>query len=295
MAIRQAVTNYPRVATGGRIQVRVVGLNRGRFEDSYHRLLTLSWSRFALLWVGVYLGVNLLFAVCYWVQPGGIANARPWSFEDAFFFSVQTLGTIGYGAMSPRSLPVNLLVTTEAFSSIALTAVATGLIFARISRPTARVMFSRVAVVTPRNGAPTLMFRAANVRVNQIVEAEVTVNLARTVITDEGASYRGFYNLPTVRARSPLFALTWMVMHVIDEASPLWGVDPADLAQEQAELIIVISGVDETFAQRIHARHAYTIAEIAWNRSFVDILSMDEDGKRVIDYGRFHDLKPQQP
>ena len=292
MATRQARTSITRVVLSGHKQVRVEGLSHKRFEDSYHRLLTLRWSRFALLWVGVYLGVNLVFALCYWAQPGGIANARPWSFEDAFFFSVQTLGTIGYGAMSPRSTLVNLLVTAEAFSSIALTAVATGLIFARISRPTARVMFSRVAVVTPRNGVPTLMFRAANVRVNQIVEAEVTLNLARTVVIQEGASYRGFYNLPTVRSRSPLFALTWMVMHVIDESSPLWGVDPAVLAQEQAELIVVISGVDEAFAQRIHARHSYTMEEIAWNRSFVDILSMDEDGGRVIDYGQFHDLKP---
>ncbi|MGC1305126.1 MAG: ATPase inhibitor subunit zeta [Caulobacteraceae bacterium] len=283
---------YPRLVTNGRPQIEVLGLERRRFQDVYHRLLTLSWWRFFLLWVCIYLGANLIFAVLYWIQPGGVLNARPWSFEDAFFFSVQTLGTIGYGTMSPHSTFANLLVTAEAFSSLALTAVGTGLIFARVSRPTARVMFSRHAVVTPRNGVPTLMFRAANVRSNQILEAEVSVNLARTVNTLEGISYRGFYNLQMVRSRSPLFALSWTVMHVIDENSPLYGADHESLIAEQAELIIVLSGADETFAQRIYARHSYLPHEVLWDQSFADILTMDEEGRRVIDYGRFHDLMP---
>ncbi|WP_216839338.1 ion channel [Caulobacter sp. S45] len=285
---------HPQMLSAGRPQVKVVGLHRGRFEDVYHRLLTLSWWRFFLLWVGIYLGVNFVFAVLYWVQPGGLINARPWSFEDAFFFSVQTLGTIGYGTMSPHSTFANLLVTAEAFFSLALTAVGTGLIFARISRPTARVMFSRIAVVTPRDGVRTLMFRAANTRVNQILEAEVSISLARTVTTLEGISYRGFYALQPLRSRSPLFALSWTVMHVIDETSPLYGVDDAALLAENAELIVVISGVDETFAQRIHTRHSYLPHEIRWDRGFADILTMDEHGHRVIDYGRFHDLAPEE-
>lgn len=269
---------YPRLGGKGRPQVQVVGLDRPRFQDLYHRLLEMSWRRFLLLWVGIYLGVNLAFATLYWLDPGGVAGARPWSFEDAFFFSVQTLGTIGYGAMAPHSSIANLLVTAEAFFSLALTAVGTGMIFARISRPTARVMFSRSAVVTTRNGEPTLMFRAANVRANQILEARVTLNLARTTTTLEGVTYRGFLNLQVVRDRSPLFALTWTIMHVIDETSPLYGSDHESLLDEQAELIIVLSGTDETFAQRIHARHSYLPNEIHWNRRFADILTMDEQG-----------------
>ena len=288
----RAKANYPRLASPGRPQIQVIGLDRPKFQDVYHRLLELSWLRFGLLWVGIYLTVNFMFALLYWIDPGGITNARPWSFEDAFFFSVQTLGTIGYGAMAPHSTIANLLVTAEAFFSLALTAVGTGLIFARVSRPTARVMFSRSAVVTQRNGVPTLMFRAANTRVNQILEAQVTLNLARTTTTLEGTSYRGFYNLQPVRDRSPLFALTWTIMHVIDETSPLYGSDHESLLAEQAELIIVLSGTDETFAQRIHARHSYLPHEIHWDRSFADILTMDEHGGRMIDYGRFHDLAP---
>ncbi len=283
---------YPRIGVKGRPQIEVLGLDRPRFQDLYHRLLEMSWRRFFLLWVAIYLGVNLVFAALYWLDPGGVAGARPWSFQDAFFFSVQTLGTIGYGAMAPHSTVANLLVTAEAFFSLALTAVGTGMIFARISRPTARVMFSRAAVVTMRNGLPTLMFRAANTRANQILEAQVSVNLARTSTTLEGVTYRGFLALQMVRDRSPLFALTWTVMHVIDETSPLYGCDHESLLEEQAELIIVLSGTDETFAQRIHARHSYLPHEIHWNRSFVDILTMDDNGRRVIDYGRFHDLGP---
>jgi inward rectifier potassium channel len=282
---------YPRIMSDdGRPQIKILGLRRQRFGDSYHRLLTVSWRRFLLLAIALYLGVNLAFGVLYWLQPGGLTNARPGSFEDAFFFSVQTLGTIGYGVMAPKSLYTNLLVTTEAFFSIALTAVATGVIFARISRPTARVIFTRNAVITPRNGVPTLMFRAANQRANQILEAEVTLSLAKRGVTDEGAVFRGFYDLKTVRGRSPLFALTWSIMHTIDETSPLYGATQDSLLADQAEVIVVLSGLDETFAQRIHARHSFLPHEIQFGRRFADVLSFTADGERIIDYGRFQDM-----
>ena len=282
---------YPRfVSPSGRPSIRIEGLHRQRFSDGYHWLMTLSWLRFSLWWVAVYLGTNLLFGVLYWLQPGGIAQARPGSFSDAFFFSVQTLGTIGYGALWPRSLYAHILVTIEAFSSLALTAVGTGLIFARISRPTARVLFSRHAVITERDGGLNLMFRAGNVRLNQILEADISVSVTRRGFTQEGVEYRGFTDLKMVRSHSPLFGLTWTAMHVIDETSPLFGATRESLEATLTEIVIVMSGVDDTFGQRIHARHSYLPHEIVWGQRLADIILQAEDGSRYLDYGRFHDL-----
>ena len=282
---------YPRfVSPNGKPSIGTRGLHRPRFGDGYHWLMTLSWTRFLLWWVAVYLGANVAFGLLFWLQPGGVANARPGFFWDNFFFSVQTLGTIGYGAMWPKSVYAQSLVTIEAFSSLALTAVGTGLIFARISRPTARVLFSRHAVVTERNGQPTFMFRAGNVRQNQILEADISVSLTRRSFSKEGVEYRGFTDLKMVRAHSPLFGLTWTAMHDVDETSPLFEATRESLEAELAEIVIVLSGVDDTFGQRIHARHSYLPHEIAWGRRLADVILKDEDGGRYIDYGRFHDL-----
>ena len=287
---------YPRfVSPGGRPSVRIEGIQRQRFSDGYHWMMTLSWARFLLLWVGIYLGLNAVFACLFWLRPGAVGGARPGSFADAFFFSVQTLGTIGYGQLWPKTLYAHLLVTAEAFSSLALTAVATGLIFARVSRPTARVLFSRRAVVTMRNGEPTLMFRAGNVRLNQILEADISIVLAKRGFTKEGVEYRGFFDLQPVRGHSPLFGLTWTVMHAIDEASPLSGATRQSLEAQLSEIVIVLSGVDDTFTQRIHARHSYLPHEIAWNCRLADILLQAGDGTRYVDYGRFHDIVEEAP
>ena len=282
---------YPRfVSRDGRPTVRIVGLHRQRFGDSYHWLMTLTWPQFLLLWVGVCLSVTSLFAALYWLQPGAVAHARPGVLMDDLFFSVQTLGTIGYGDLWPKTIYANLLVTIESFASLALTAVGTGLIFARVSRPTARVMFSRRAVVMQRNGEPTLMFRAGNVRMNQILEADVSVTIARRGRTSEGVEYRGFTDMKMVHSHSPLFGLTWTVMHVIDETSPLYGATPESLEAELAEFVIVVSGVDDTFAQRIHARHSYLPHEILWGKRLADTILQTEDGSRYVDYSRFHDV-----
>ena len=284
---------YPRIVVpDGRPRVEVQGLKRGGVHDLYHGLLTLSWAGFITLGALVYFATNLLFGLLYWLDPQGISGARPGSFADAFFFSVETFGTIGYGVLAPRGDYANWLMTAEAFVSIALTAVATGLIFARFSRPTARVMFSRVAVIAPFEGVPTLMFRAANVRANQVLEADVSLSLARQTRTREGVTLRRLYDLKVVRARQPLFALSWTVMHPVDAQSPLYGASLESLMAEQAEIVIVLSGTDETFAQRIHARHSYIPTDLVWDRHFEDILSISPDGRRVVDYTKFHEVRP---
>jgi len=283
--------HYPSIVRNkGKRDVTIRGLHRRRWTDLYHQLLTLSWGGFLLVWIVVYLATNLVFATLFWLDRGGLSGARPGSFEDAFFFSVQTLGTIGYGAIAPKSRFANAVVGVESFFSFGISALSTGLIFARVSRPTARVMFSRHAVVTPVNGVPTLMFRAANERRNQVLEAEVTVTLARNMTTIEGVTYKAFQTLELKRARSPFFALSWSVMHAIDETSPLFGQTLETLIADKAEIVVVLAGVDETLAQRIHARHSYFPHEIVWDRRFADIITIDDVGRAVVEYGRFHDL-----
>jgi len=273
-----------------RKDIHIIGVERGGLRDFYHWVLTIPWWVFYVCLVGTYLSLNLIFASLYWLDPGGVANTRPGSFLDVFFFSVETISTIGYGVMTPKSLYANIVMTAEAFTGLGMVAIATGLIFSRVSRPTARVMFSRIAVVTPFDGVPALMFRAANQRGNQILEAEATVNLFGEVKTLEGHNMRRFQPLQLVRSRQPMFALSWTLIHLIDETSPLFGATSESMQAGGAEIVVAVSGVDEIFAQRIYARHSYLPDEIVWNRQLVDVLTTNEDGDRVLNYHNFHKL-----
>ncbi len=258
-------------------------------SDLYHQVLALPLAGLLALMGAAFVLINVVFA-CLYLWAGGVANLGPGDFANAFFFSVETFGTIGYGYLFPKELAANLIMTTETLVGLVYVALATGLVFARVSRPTARVTFSRQAVITDFDGEPTLMFRAANRRANQILEAEVMVNLAQDGRTIEGHEIRRFDELRIRRARSPLFALTWTIMHRIDEASPLWGATQESLAEQRVEIVVVLSGVDDRYAQRVHARHSYAADEIAWNMRLADILSIGSTGRRVVDYRRFHDI-----
>jgi inward rectifier potassium channel len=283
--------------SAARKDVHIIGVERGGLRDFYHWVLTIRWWVFYVLLVSTYLGLNLVFATLYWLDPGGIANARPGSFVDNFFFSVETISTIGYGVMTPKTLYANIVMTAEAFTGLGMVAIATGLIFSRVSRPTARVIFSRVAVVTPFDGVPALIFRAGNQRGNQILEADASVALFGQVTTLEGHTMRRFQPLPLVRSRQPMFALSWTLIHMIDETSPLYGATAQSMQDEHAEIVVTLSGVDEIFAQRIYARHSYLPDEIMWNRVLADVLTTDEDGHRVLNYYNFHKLlePPDEP
>ena len=269
-----------------------IGVSNHRWRDPYHLLLTLCWYKtLALISLG-YVLANAFFAFAYIAGGDGIQNAHPGNFFDAFFFSVQTMASIGYGAMYPKTFYANVLVTIESLLGLMGLAMATGLMFARFSLPKARVMFSGVAVMTPYNGMPTLMFRVANERQNWILEAQIRVSLVRSEISKEGDVMRRFYDMSLVRSHSPLFALSWTVMHPIDETSPLYGVTPEAILEDDMEIIVTLTGLDETVTQTIHARHSYVGEEILWNMRFVDILSKTRDGRRSIDYTRFHDVMP---
>jgi len=202
-------------------RVLAIGLRSGWLGDLHHHMLSLPWAPFLAGLSLVYLALNLLFAAAYLLGDGAVANSRRGAFLDAFFFSVETLSTIGYGQMSPATLYGNIVMTVEALVGLMLVAVAAGLMFARFSRPTARVLFSKVAVVAPFNGVPTLSLRLANVRRNQILDAQVSVTLVRDERTAEGEWIRRFYDLKLARQRSPIFAITFTVMHAIDPPSPL--------------------------------------------------------------------------
>jgi inward rectifier potassium channel len=280
---------------GKRIAV-IQGQDSGRFTDFYYGVLTASWPLFVAQLAAFFLTVNLIFALFYAADRGGIANARPGNFADAFFFSVQTLGTLGYGVMAPRSLLANLLVTVESFTGILIIALFTGIIFARFSRPFARLVFSKVAVVTQFEGVPTLMFRAANQRGNSILDARCVVSLARNYTTSEGVSMRRFQELKLLRASNPLFALSWTVMHPLDQDSPLYGVGLAEMIEHDMEIIVMLSGRDETIADQIYARHAYAAEEILWHRRFVDVVSVMPSGQRMVNLHKFHEtIEPTSP
>jgi len=279
----------PRTAGNGRTEVRYIGGGQDGWSDTYHYLLTMPLPVFFATMGGVYLTINAVFGLIYFFV-GGVDNMRPGNFLDAFFFSVETISTVGYGVLAPRSVPARLVMTAESFLGIFNLAVSTGLLFARISRPTARVMFSRKAVVTTHEGMPTFMFRAANRRRNRIVEAEVSVTLLHDVVTKEGNTIRRFDTLATLRSHHPAFILSWQIMHPIDELSPLLGDNAESLAARNAEILVVVKGLDETFAQTIHARGSYTPDQIVWGARLADIFSRDDDGMRLIDLTHFHDV-----
>jgi len=278
------------VVSNRRFDVVRKGISHSHWKDPYHLLLTIDWPQFIALTIVSYVATNALFALLYLAQADSIKNARPGSFLDAFFFSVQTMATIGYGALYPQTDYANLLVSIEAFIGLLGVAMATGLMFARFSRPTAKVLFSRVAVITPNNGVPTLMLRVANERRNQILEAQIGLSLIRDEVTTEGHYFRRLYDLKLVRNQTRVFALSWMVMHVIDEDSPLYGQTAEVMEEAETDIVVTLTGIDETVWQTVHARHYYLTDEILWNMRFVDIFSRKPDGRRLLDFTKFHEV-----
>ena len=271
----------------GRINVQREGLHYRHPRDWYHWMLTLSWGRVLGLVAALYLSLNFAFAGLYCLDPGGISNTRVSHFSDYFFFSVQTLSTVGYGAMAPRSFYANSIVTLECLVGMLSVGLITGLLFSRFSRPSARVMFSHYAVIGPYEGIPTLTFRAANRRGNQILQAEVRVTLLRNEKTLEGEPLRRVYDLKLVRHYSPFFNLTWTVRHQIDKDSPLYGETPESLRTGETEILVLLSGIDDVFGQPVHSRFAFNHEEILFNHRFVSMFGRDEKNRPIIDYRKF--------
>jgi len=273
-----------------RSEIIRTGARKLRLSDLYVQLLSASWVQLLCLIVACYLSINIFYALAYFFI-GGIENARDGSFLDAFFFSIQTMSTIGYGKMVPVGLAANILVTLQVLTGFVFFAVTTGLVFTKFSRPTARMMFSNVAVICPYDGVPHFMLRIANERNNRIVDAEIRMFLLRKEKTKEGHQMRRFYDLPLVRQRVPVFQLTWTAMHIIDAGSPLYNATPESLSASDTEIIVTVKGMDETLSQHVHARYSYIPGDIICNAAFVDILNAEEDGRVEVDYRHFHEVR----
>jgi inward rectifier potassium channel len=271
-------------------KVEALGSRLSFHEDAYHFILRLRWSTFLALVAAAFGVTNVIFALLYLSQTGAVSNAS--GFLDHFFFSVETLATIGYGVMAPQTRWAHAIVTMESLAGIAATAMITGLTFARFARPTSKILFSDKMVIATRDGVPHLMFRMANQRRNQIAEARLTVQLLITEVTAEGETMRRPMLLSLVRDNNPFFALSWTAMHRIDETSPFHGDGMQRLREQKAEFFMTVTGLDETLMQTIIGRWRYQLDEIHADHRFVDVLIMREDGTRVIDYDKFHEIVP---
>lgn len=261
-------------------------------QDFYHTVMDARWPVVLLAIGTAYILTNLGFAGLYLAGGDCIANAEPGKFSDAFFFSVQTMATIGYGAMAPKTMYSHILVTIEAIVGLFGVALATGVVFAKFARPTARVAFSDVAILARRNGIPHLIFRVANARANQIVEASIRLSALKFEVTAEGERMRRYFDMDLVRNTNPIFAMTWTVMHAIDEKSPIYGMTLDDIQSGNVEVLATLTGLDSTFAQTIHTRFAYAAEDIRENARFQDMIVEVPNGKRVVDIRKISNWEP---
>jgi inward rectifier potassium channel len=255
----------------------------------------MSWTRFYGLVLGLYLVINLLFAGAFLLcgegallgAPGHTTGGRA---LDAFFFSVQTLATIGYGRISPEGLAANTLVAVEALVGMMGFALATGLLFARFSRPTAQIVFSRQAVIAPYRNIEGFMFRIANERTNELFEVQATVIFSR-LEGETDKRVRRFHTLTLERSKVMFFPLHWVIVHPMDESSPLFGATAEQLLDGEAEFLVLLTAIDETFSQAVHARSSYRAEEVVVGARFSDMFQRDEEGLTGIDLRRIHDLE----
>jgi inward rectifier potassium channel len=268
------------------------GLPRRPWYDLYHLFMTISWPRLFASYAGFFVLFNLAFAAAYSLEPDGIANLNPPGYWGRFFFSVETLATVGYGDMHPRTVYAHLIAAIEIFAGLMSLALITGMMFARFSRPTARILFARHAVIRPFDSRLTLMLRIANERQNVIMETSAQLRMIRDEHTEEGVHFRRIYDLALRRREQPVFVFGWNLLHDIDAASPLAGATPESLEASHAFLLVSVSGTDETTGQTIMARHMYPAAALRWNHSFVDILEPGDDGIDRFDYTKFHEVQP---
>ena len=268
------------------------GLETSLWRDHSHRAMTASWPRFIATAAAIFVAVNALFALAYMAGQAPIANVADDSFPFYFYFSIETLATVGYGDMHPQSHYGHVVASIESFTGIFLIALMTGMIFSRFSRPQARIIFANAATISRHNGQPAFMLRMANERLNSISDATAKLWFLRRQVTSEGRSFRGFFELPLLRHENPAFMLSWSVFHIIDDASPLAGLDAADLERLEASFTVTINGYDENSAQIVHARKSYAFGDVAWNHHYVDILQ-SEAGQVRIDYRKFHLTEPE--
>jgi len=286
---RNERTTKTRVVRLGSREIITEGLHLSFWADIGHRCMTASWPAFIGGAVLVFVVFNAVFALLYWVGNQPIANVPNAAYIDYLYFSIETLSTTGYGDMHPQTHYGHFVATVELFTGIFSMSLMTGLIFARFSRPNARLLFANHPVISNHEGKPTLMIRFANERHNVIGTATAQLWFLRDFESMEGQSLRRFYELPLMRSEHPALALSWTLYHVIDEASPLYGLTAGDFEAANIALVVVVSGYDVVAAQTVHARKSYDYPDIRFGHRYADILDTSDDGRLRINYGKFHE------
>ena len=273
---------------GGR-EIITEGLHLSFWADISHRCMTASWPSFIAGAVLVFIVFNAVFAAFYWIGNQPIANVPGGAYIDYIYFSIETLSTAGYGDMHPQTHYGHFVAAVELFTGIFSMSLMTGLIFARFSRPNARLLFVEHPVVTSHEGKPTLMLRLANERHNIISNATAKLWLFKNIVSMEGETLRRFYELPLTKDQNPGLALSWTLYHVLDENSPLYQTNADDLEASKASFVVVVTGYDVVAAQTVHARKPYDHGDILFGHRYADILDTSDDGRLRVDYSRFHD------
>jgi inward rectifier potassium channel len=273
----------------GEIEGLKLGAKRFDWKDPYYLVLTVSWPVFFALAIAFYLTTNVVFALLYFAMPGCIHGARPGVFIDHFFFSIETLATVGYGVMSPANIYGHTIASTEIIFGLMSMAVITGLVFTRFSRPRARLLFSRVAVITHRDGPSELAMRVMNRRHQALAEVKARLTVLHRPLPSETNGLRRFIDLKLERSQIPMLGLSWTLTHVIDEDSPLHGITREKLGASISTLLVSVSGYDESISAPIVARYNYVPGTILYGHQFVDIISDSDEGQVVLDVPRFHD------
>jgi inward rectifier potassium channel len=263
------------------------------WRDPYHLALTLSWPYFVAVFIALNIAINIIFALLYFASPGSIANVAPGSLSENFFFSLQTLATVGYGVMAPQTVYGHVVASIEIFCGMAYTAIMTGLVFVRFSRPRARFAYAEQAVVCHFNGQPTLMIRIANRRLQPLTEATARLAVLLSEWSAEGLFYRRIYDLDLTRARLPIFPLTWTLMHVIDDHSPLKGVDTAAFEKTVTRLILSVDARDPALAARVYDTKDYDPADVLFGHRYADAVTVDAAGRTIADLNRLGWTEPE--
>jgi len=276
----------------GRTEFLKINAAVSGWRDSYHWVLSLSWPRFALFLVSSYVVINLLFAALYALGGTCIADMTPGSFPQAFFFSVETLATVGYGHNYPATVYGHIIVTIEIFFGMIWIAVITGLIFVRFARPTARIVFSNTLVIAPFDGRLSIMFRVANLRHTSMAEAEFRLLYSRDERVAEGEEIRRFYDLKVYPERMISFPAALIIRHTIDERSPLHGKTLEQLEKEDAFFVASTLSLELVMAASVQSLQDYAWDDIRFGERFVDVYTELEDGRLTVDYGRLHETEP---
>jgi inward rectifier potassium channel len=276
----------------GSLKFKKKGVSRFDMRDPYHLAVALTGPQFIAALLVFYLLVNMTFATFFWLEPGSVANARPYSFPDALFFSIETLATVGYGEMYPATPYGHVIAAIEIVCGLGFTAILTGLTFVRFSRPRAKFVFASHPVVATHNGKQTLMLRVGNGRAHVLLDAAAKLNVLLSVTTAEGKLFRRAQELRLERAHLPVFPLTWTLMHVMDERSPLYGYDAAQVVAVRAQVFLTLEARDPTLATLVHEIRNYASEEICFGMRYVEAVTAEEDGTPVADLTKIGEIEP---